>query len=122
MRIAITIVRSLLGVMLLFFGLNGIFQFQPMPNFNGLAEQFMSAFAQSGFMYVVVTAKLVVGGMLLANFKPHFANVIFFPITVGIVLFHALMDLQGIAPGAFLLALQVFVFVAYQQRLKCLLS
>ncbi len=63
-----SIVRILLGIMLLIFGLNGIFQFMPMPEAALPAQDFMGALLKTGYiMYIVAFVKIIAGLMLVSN-------------------------------------------------------
>jgi putative oxidoreductase len=115
MKIATHIARVLLGLTLLFFGLNGIFPFLPQgPLPTGLAGQFLGAMIQSHF-FLPVGILMAVGGLLLiVNIYVPLALVMVAPILVNIIFFHTFMNPGGIAPG---LVLAVFwLLVAFRVR------
>ena len=51
MKVLIIIVRILLGISLLIFGLNKAIHFLPMPPMEGEKAQFMMALASSGYIF-----------------------------------------------------------------------
>lgn len=88
--------RLLLGAVLVFFGLNGIFQFMPMPPLPDAAAAFMGAIMATGYMWwMIVVVKLATGLMLLLNKYTELALVLLAPLSVNIVLFHLFLDLSG---------------------------
>ena len=115
MKIATHIARVLLGLTLLFFGLNGIFPFLPQgPLPTGLAGQFIGALIQSHFFFPVGILMAVGGLLLIVNIYVPLALVMVAPILVNIIFFHTFMNPGGIAPG---LVLAVFWFlVAFRVR------
>ena len=66
MKIATIIVRLLLGLMFVVFGLNFFLNFIPAPPPKpGLAADYFKVFAASGYMYVVGALQLLSGLLLL---------------------------------------------------------
>ena len=69
MKIATIVVRSLLGLMFVVFGLNIFFHFMPQPPPpEGPARNFITALADSHYFYVVGALEVVGGALLLAGF------------------------------------------------------
>jgi putative oxidoreductase len=100
MKIAASIARFLLGAMFLVFGLNGFFNFLPQgPMPTGLAGQYMEVLTASHYMAFVFFVQLVCGVLFLVNRYVPLALVMIAPVLVNILLFHALMNPSGIAPG-----------------------
>jgi putative oxidoreductase len=96
MKIASLISRYLLGFIFLVFGLNGFFNFIPMPPPKGLAAQYMGAIFASHFFIVVYLFQIVPGILLLVNRYVPLALAMLAPIVVNIVCFHALMAPAGL--------------------------
>ena len=67
MKIASHIARYLLGLIFLVFGLNGFFNFLPMPGPTGVAAQFFGAIFVSHFYVVLFLLQIVPALLLLAN-------------------------------------------------------
>ena len=111
MKIATLIARILLGLLFLIFGLNGFLQFLPQPPLPaGLASQYLGVLVASHYMAPVFLLQLIGGALLLANRFVPLALVLLGPVIVNILLYHALMDPAGIAPGLVALALWLIVF------------
>lgn len=92
MKILTIIVRVLLGLIFLAFGINGFWPFIPMPPLKGaLALQFLGALASSGYLSAIFALQILGGLLTLAGWVP-LGLTILCPILVNITLFHALMD------------------------------
>ena len=101
---AMLVVRLLLGLLFTVFGLNGFLHFLPMPMPEGIGGQFIGALVQSHYLEVVFAIQLVAGVLLLPGWFVPLALTLLGPIVVNILLFHALMEPQGL-PIASLAAL-----------------
>jgi len=85
--------RILLALALIFFGLNGFFQFVTPPELSVRGMEFFGALVATGYMMPFInTIFLLVAAMLLFNRHVPFALVILAPITLNIVLFHIFLD------------------------------
>lgn len=123
MKLAICILRSLLGLTLVVFGLNKFLGFMPMPEMNEQAGAFMGALVNSGYIFPVVGGVLVVVGLLLlGNFFVPLALLLLAPISVNIVLIHVVLDSSGIVPAALVAILNVLLFFAYKPAYSKILS
>lgn len=111
MKLAHTIIRIGLGLMLLAFGLNKFFWFMPDFEFgdNIGAANLFQAFTDSGYMWPLVGGLEAIIGVLFITKKAFPAALLaLIPISVNIVLFHAVLDPPNIVP-----ALLVAVFNGY---------
>ena len=98
------ILRWLLALALLFFGLNKFFQFLPVPQLPPPASDFMSSLNATGYVLPIVgVLEIGIGLLLLLNKWVSFALLVLVPISVNIVLFHLFLDLPGIG-GALVVA------------------
>jgi putative oxidoreductase len=98
------ILRVILGLGLLFFGLNKFFGFMPIPELPEDASSFMSSLEASGYVLPVVGfLEVLIGLMLIANKAVPFALLLLTPISINILLFHLFLDLPGIG-GAIVIA------------------
>lgn len=106
-----TIARWLLALVFVVFGLNGFLHFIPQqlpPSEN--ARQFFTVLFVTKYL-LFVSAFQVLGGLLfLSRRTTPLALVIIGPILVNILLFHILMNPQGIVPGAVATILWAVVF------------
>src|ERR1700755_1154609 len=64
MRIVVVIARVLLGLMFVFFGMNGFLNFLPAPPLTGVPGAFLGALITSHYVYLVCAVQ-VLGGLLL---------------------------------------------------------
>jgi len=101
-----SIVRILLGIILLVFGLNKFYPlpFLPMPKLPENASEFMSSLAATGYVLPIVgVLEVFIGILLLTKNWTAFALILLVPISLNILLFHLFLDLPGIG-GAILVA------------------
>jgi len=101
-----SIVRILLGIILLVFGLNKFYPlpFLPMPKLPENASEFMSSLAATGYVLPIVgVLEVFIGILLLTKNWIAFALILLVPISLNILLFHLFLDLPGIG-GAILVA------------------
>jgi uncharacterized membrane protein YphA (DoxX/SURF4 family) len=114
MRIVTIVLRSLLGLIFVVFGLNGFLHFlhPPLPP---AAAQFFGALAATGYMVpLIFTAQVVGGALLLTGTMVPFALVILAPVIVNIVCFHLYLAPSGL-PVAIVVA-AIAAFLAWQHR------
>jgi putative oxidoreductase len=91
----IFIVRIVFGLFLLAMGLINLLNPVPSLEFSELGNKFMIALAETGYMMVIVYCLMVLVGLsLLINRFVPLALIIFMPITVNMVLFHAFLDIK----------------------------
>ena len=108
------ILRSILGLIFLVFGLNHFFGFFPMPPMQGRAAAFISALAASGYMLALVSGtQALAGAMLLAGVLVPLALVILAPIIVNIVAFHVFLEPSGFIPVAVVTVLELILVWQY---------
>src|SRR5437867_2480799 len=104
------IIRVLLGLLLLFAGLNKFFGFAPNPPHNEAATAFMGALMATGYMMrVIATVEITCGAAFVAGRFVALAAVVLAPVALNIVLFHAMLDPSGGAPGFFVGAADLYL-------------
>jgi uncharacterized membrane protein YphA (DoxX/SURF4 family) len=116
MRILTLIVRLLLGLIFVVFGLNGFLNFLsmgPMP--SGLAGQFVGALVLSHYFWVVAALQIAGGALLLVNRFVPLGLVLLGPVIVNIILYHLLLNPTGIALAIVVTILWLIVFYAHRQ-------
>jgi hypothetical protein len=96
MKIASTIARYLLGLIFLTFGLNGFFNFIPMPPPTGVAAQFFGALFVSRFYVVLFLLQIVGGVLLVANRYVPLTLTILGALIFNILCFHIFMAPAGL--------------------------
>lgn len=124
MKMALLIVRSLLGLAFVVFGLNGFLHFIPMgepPAPGSPAGQFFAAVSSTGYMSVVFACQLIGGLLLLFNFLPVLGLTILCPIVFNIVLFHATMEPNGLPMAIGFALVTLFLVWAYWEQYRPLL-
>ena len=122
-RIARAIVRLLLGLMFLVFGLNGFLNFMPQP--KDLPPEIinvMGALMKAGYMTVVSGAEVFVAVLLLTNRFVPLALALLAPIVVGIITFHVAMALATIGPGIAVLLMELFLAWSYREAFRPMLQ
>ncbi len=93
------ILRIVLGLLLIFFGLSQWIHFNFMPThiYTGEAAIFIDSLSDTGYLLKLVgTLEILVGLLLLFNKWVPFALLLLAPITVNILLFHLFLDIPGL--------------------------
>ena len=115
MKVAVIIVRVLLG---LAFTASSVFFFldmMPAQELPGAAGQFITGVFASGYlMQTVKVFELICGiALLTGRFSP-LATVMIFPITLNVLLFHTFLAQEGTLVAIVLLAMNLFLAYAYR--------
>jgi putative oxidoreductase len=105
-----------MGVIFVFFGLNGFLQFLKAPLPGGLAGQFLSVLFQSHWVLAVSAVQLVGGLLLLVNRYVPLALALLGPVIVNIILYHSLISSVMWHPAALVTILWFFLFYRYRQN------
>src|SRR6476469_5519603 len=112
MKILTNLSRSLLGFIFLVFGLNGFLHFIPMPPPSGVAGQFLGSMFVTKYLLFVFAIQLIGGTLLLINRYVPIALTILGPVIVNILLFHSLMNPEGLGLALFVTILWAVVFAS----------
>jgi uncharacterized membrane protein YphA (DoxX/SURF4 family) len=110
MKIAVLIARILLGLIFLFFGLNGFLNFLHMPLPPGPAGQFLVLLYPTIYMHFVLLVQIVGGVLLLAGQFIPLALILLGPVIINILLFHISLEPAGLPPGLLAAILWLIVF------------
>ena len=117
MKIAVIIVRVLIGLLFLFASVTYFLNVAPPPDLTGNIKIFMDGLAASGYVMPVVKAfELLCGLAFVSGRFVALAVVVIFPIAVNILLVHALL-----LPAGLPVAIPLFagiLFLAYANREK----
>ncbi len=101
--------QALLGLIFFVFGLNGFFEFMPMPEMGEKAGSYMGGLAATGYFFPVLKlVEIVTGLLLLTRFFAPLALVVLAPVVVQILLFHVFLE-----PGGLPMAIVVTLLTAY---------
>jgi uncharacterized membrane protein YphA (DoxX/SURF4 family) len=116
------VLRIILGIFILVFGVNKFGNFLPMPELNAEAGAYFGALTSSKTMLLVGIVEIIAGlALILDKFGALFA-IILMSISVNAFLFHAVLDPGGIGGAAVLLVLNIAVLYGYKDKYKALLS
>jgi len=110
MKIAVLVARILLGLIFLFFGLNGFFNFLHAPIPPGPVGQFMALLGPTIHMHFVFLVQIVGGVLLLSGQFIPLALILLGPVIVNILLFHIALQPSGLPPGLLTVVLWFIVF------------
>jgi uncharacterized membrane protein YphA (DoxX/SURF4 family) len=114
MKIATIIVRILLGLMFVVFGLNGFLHFIPMGDPpKGLAGEFVNALMNTSYIKVIAGLQ-VAGGLLVLSgrFLP-LGLLLLGPVIVNILLFHLFLEPKGLGMALVVSALSLFLLARH---------
>ena len=121
-RIVTAIVRILLGLMFLLFGLNGFLNFIPTP--EDMPQEIMTvmgALMKAGYLTVVSGAEVIVAVLLLTNRFVPLALALLAPIIVGILTFHLAMQPATIGPGIVVTLMELYLAWSYRSAFRPML-
>jgi putative oxidoreductase len=116
------IIRILLGLAFVVFGLNFFLHFLPQPAPPRPVMDFMIPFAGAGYMNVVKVIEIGAGLLLLANVLVPLALVLLAPVLVGILIFHASLEPSGLPLPLVLISLEVALAYFYRDAFKPMLQ
>lgn len=121
-KIATAIVRVLLALLFLMFGLNGFLNFMPAP--KDLPPDIITVstgLMKGGYMAVVSTTEIIVAVLLLSNRFVPLALTLLAPIIVGIITFHIAIAPATIVPGVVVLVMELYLAWAYRGAFRPML-
>jgi uncharacterized membrane protein YphA (DoxX/SURF4 family) len=117
------VLRIVLGLMLLVFGLNKFFHF--MPDFQGLSDTamaYLGGLASSNTFKLIAIVEILSGLALIFNKYGALMSLILMSVSVNAVLFHAVLNPANIVPAIILLVLNILVVYGYKAKYKDLLA
>ena len=116
------VLRILLGLFVLVFGLNKFFHFIPMEEMSADAGAYFGALTSTKTIILVAVVEIVAGLAIIFNKYGALLAIILMSVSVNAVLFHATLDPGNIAGAAVLLILNLAVLYGYKDKYKDLLS
>ncbi|MDB5001634.1 MAG: DoxX family protein [Mucilaginibacter sp.] len=116
MKITMIIVRTLMGLLLLFASITFLFKLVPVPPLTGATKVYNEGLAVVNAMMVVKVFELLCGIAFITGRFVTLAVVVIFPIIINIILFHAIVLPSGIGPGLFLLLGDLFLAYYYRKN------
>jgi len=114
MKIVVVIARIVLGLMFVFFGLNGFLNFLPAPPLQGVAGTFIGALISSHYVYLVCAIQLIAGVLLLANQFVPLALALLAPVIANIITYH--LTMQSSNAQLAILATVLWMILAWRFR------
>jgi uncharacterized membrane protein YphA (DoxX/SURF4 family) len=109
-----TVLRFLLGITLLVFGVNKFVPFLPIFDMAPAAANFMSSLDSSGYVLSLVAAlEVFIGLLLILNKWVPFALILLAPIAINILLFHIFMEVSGILVAIIIVTVNIILIYKY---------
>jgi uncharacterized membrane protein YphA (DoxX/SURF4 family) len=123
MKIAVIIVRILMGLLFLFASIVVLFKLAPQPELKGNQKLFMDGIMASGYLMTLLKVTELVCGLAFVSgrFVP-LATVVIFPITLNILFYHALLDPSGLPVALVLMLANLFLAYACRNNYRTLLA
>lgn len=119
------IARILLGLLFVVTGLNGFLNFLPQPKtpMSETAMALAGAMLKSGYMFKLVFATQLAGGvLLLAGRYVPLALALLAPVIVNIVAFHLFLEPSGLPVAGVVLLLELYLAWAYRGAFRPMLA
>ena len=116
MKIAVIIIRILIGALLLFASLAFFFDLVDQPPLSGTIKTYMDGLMAVQLMPIVKVIELLCGIAFISGRFVALANLIILPISFNIFLFHATLAPEGISSAAFLFLGNIFLLFAYRKH------
>jgi putative oxidoreductase len=117
------VIRILLALMLLVFGINKFFNFLPAPEgMSADAIAYFTALTSVKLVSLIGVVEILTGLALLFNKWGALMALILMSISVNAVLYQATLDMGNIGPSIGLLVLNLLVLYGYKDKYKELLS
>jgi len=123
MKIAMIIVRTLMGLLFIFGSVVFFFNLFTPPPMEGALKSFNEGLAASGYFFTLLKATELVCGILLLSgrFVP-LALVILASIIINILMVHIFLDRTGLPVAIFLILSEIFLAYYYRKAFAPLLT
>ena len=123
MKIAVIIVRTLMGLLFLFGSIVYFLNLFPPPELAGNTKTFMDGVNATRYlMPLVKITELLCGIAFVSGYFVPLSTIVIAPIVVNIFLFHAFIDPQGLPVGIFLVLANIFLAYVYRDKFKPILK
>ena len=123
MKIAVIIVRTLMGSLFLFASISYLFNLMPQPELTGDVKLFMDGMLATGYMMILIKiTELICGLAFVSGYFVALALVVISPVIVNIFLFHLLVEPSGLPVAIFLVTANLFLGYAYIEKFKPILK
>ncbi len=109
-----TVLRIILGIGLLVFGLNKFLNFIPLFEMPAAAVNFIESLRSSGYVfYVIAVLEILIALLLIFKKWVPFALILLAPISINILLFHLFLDVSGILVAICIVGLNALLIFKY---------
>jgi putative oxidoreductase len=123
MKIAVIIVRVLMGFMFVASAIVVLFNLVDVPPMEGKVKLFNEGIAAAGyFIPMLKIIELICGIALILGRFQALISVAIFPITVNIFVFHVVLSPEGLPGAIFLLLGNLFLLYVNRQKYQPLLN
>jgi len=103
-------IQIVAGLLLVLFGLNGFLQFLTMPPSNEVMSAFTYAVYNTGYIFPLMAFVMLLAGIsFIINKYTALTAVLVLPFILNAFLAHIFLDMNGIAPSAFILFALILV-------------
>ncbi|MBD0778205.1 DoxX family membrane protein [Maribacter sp. ANRC-HE7] len=118
------VLRILLGLFVLVFGLNKFFNFIPMDNsaMSEAAMGYMGGLASSKTVILVGVVEILAGLAFLLNKYGALMALILMSVSINAVLFHATLEPSTIMGSLILIVLNIAMLIGYKNKYRDLLN
>lgn len=114
-----TIIRILLGLILIAFGFNKIYVFIPLPDPPRMASDLMASMADTGYILTLVAIfEIIIGLLLIFRLWVPFVLLILTPLSLNILLFHLFLHVPYIGTAILVVALNGILLYKYRHKYK----
>ena len=123
MKLAVIVVRTLMGLLFLFASSAFLFKLVPQPELAGNVKLFMDGVNATGYLmpFIKIT-ELVCGLAFVTGFFVPLASVVIAPIILNIFLFHLFVDTSGLVMGSALVLSNIFLGYAHWNKFRPMLA
>ncbi|HTI72189.1 MAG TPA: DoxX family membrane protein [Candidatus Limnocylindria bacterium] len=123
MKIAVIVVRVLLGLLFIASSVVVLFKIAPQPELKGNAKIFMAGVEASVYLLPFIKITELVCGIafVVGRFVP-LATVVIFPVTLNIVFYNAFVGPEGLPFALAILAANLFLAYAYRKHYVTLVA
>jgi putative oxidoreductase len=123
MKIAVIIIRILMGLLFLFASIAFFLKLMPQPELQGDMKLYMTGMAASVYLLPLVKViELICGIAFVTGWFVPLATVVIFPIVVNIVLVHAFLAPEGLPVAIILLLANLFLAYTYRKNYEPILA
>ena len=123
MKIAMIIVRTLMGALFIFGSAAYFLNLIPVPELTGALKTFNEGLGASGYFFTLLkVTELVCGLMLISGRFVPLALVVLSPIIINILMVHLFLDRSGLPVAIFLVLANLFLAYCYRDAFKPLLT